>query len=360
MADETAGSAAKLEELKDKYQKDPASRIFLQLAEEYRKLGRFEEAVQVCVAGLQKHPTYTSARVTLARAYTGAKRYDEAKAEFEKVIAAVPDNLLANRCLGDLYYEEGRSDEARRRYQVVQMLNPGDEEVAARLGGSRPAGPVRRRRPRMPYLLRFPRRWRRRRRRLPRARPRLPPLRPRRKTSSRPSPTFVSTSPSSSTRTWSRRRSGEMRRSRPGGCRRSARSANGSRAPTQTKAEPAMPEDELGMGAEDFSDFSSPTVMLNVKDLAKMAGIAEAEELHRHRPRPRRRSWRRRREPSGHVRRAYGAEVRHRPLRAGAGQAGRCGVVPRTPAAPAAPPVEEPGEELGRWTTSRISPRRRS
>src|SRR6185436_14553021 len=104
MSDELAGSVAKLDELKEKFQKDPGSRIFLQLAEEYRKLSRFEDAILVCSAGLQKHPTYTTARVTLARCYLGAKKTEEAKREFEKVIAAVPDNLLANRCLGDLYY----------------------------------------------------------------------------------------------------------------------------------------------------------------------------------------------------------------------------------------------------------------
>ena len=142
MSDESLGSSAKIEELKEKFDRDPGSKIFLQLAEEYRKANRFGESIQVCLSGLTKNPGYTSARVTLARAYIGAKRLEEAKAEFEKVIAAVPDNLLANRFLGDLYYEEGNTPEALRRYKVVQMLNPGDDEVASRIqkleGSSRP------------------------------------------------------------------------------------------------------------------------------------------------------------------------------------------------------------------------------
>src|SRR5688572_13199261 len=133
MADESLSAPAKIEELREKYERDPASKLFLQLAEEYRKANRFDEAIQVCQAGLKKHPTYTSARMTLARSLAGAKRTEEAKAEFEKVIAAVPDNILANRYLGDLLYEEGRTDEALKRYRVVQLLNPNDEEVATRV-----------------------------------------------------------------------------------------------------------------------------------------------------------------------------------------------------------------------------------
>ena len=155
MADESVGSAAKLEELKEKFQKDPAS-ASSSSSPRSTASSTVSRRRSRSARRLQKHPTYTSARVTLARSYTGAKRYDEAKAEFEKVIAAVPDNLLANRCLGDLYDEEGRNDEALGRYRVVQMLNPGDEEVARASAGSRPAGPVCRGRPRVPYLFGSP------------------------------------------------------------------------------------------------------------------------------------------------------------------------------------------------------------
>ncbi|MBP9946579.1 MAG: tetratricopeptide repeat protein, partial [Vicinamibacteria bacterium] len=55
-------------ELRRKLEKDPASRLFAQLAEELRKDGRHEEAIAVARGGLEKNPNYPSARLTLARA----------------------------------------------------------------------------------------------------------------------------------------------------------------------------------------------------------------------------------------------------------------------------------------------------
>ena len=58
----------RIDDLRRRVQKDPASIAFAQLAEEYRRAGQFSEAVEVCRAGLAVHPGYLSARVTLGRA----------------------------------------------------------------------------------------------------------------------------------------------------------------------------------------------------------------------------------------------------------------------------------------------------
>ena len=58
----------RIEELKRRVQSDPASIAFAALAEEYRRAGRFEEAIDTCNAGLVRHPSYLSAHVTLGRA----------------------------------------------------------------------------------------------------------------------------------------------------------------------------------------------------------------------------------------------------------------------------------------------------
>ena len=57
----------RLEELRRRVQADPASIAFAALAEEYRRAGKFREAVDASRAGLRYHPTYVSARVTLGR-----------------------------------------------------------------------------------------------------------------------------------------------------------------------------------------------------------------------------------------------------------------------------------------------------
>lgn len=133
MSEHGPALSPKLQELKAKYEADPGSRLFLQLAEEYRKAELHEEAVRVCRAGLEKHAGYTTARVTLARSLMTLKRLAEAQVELEAVIAAAGDNFLANRYLGDIYYEQGRRADALARYEMVQMLNPGDAEVSARV-----------------------------------------------------------------------------------------------------------------------------------------------------------------------------------------------------------------------------------
>jgi DNA-binding SARP family transcriptional activator len=60
-------SAEHLRELRQRWERDPKSRAFLQLAEEYRRAGRLDDAVHVLQAGLQEHPTYLSAQVALGR-----------------------------------------------------------------------------------------------------------------------------------------------------------------------------------------------------------------------------------------------------------------------------------------------------
>jgi tetratricopeptide (TPR) repeat protein len=92
----------RVDELRRRVQQDPASIAFAQLAEEYRRIGELDEAVEVCRAGLAHHPTYLSAHVTLGRALMALDRNEEARDEFEYVLQAAPDNLVALRCLEEL------------------------------------------------------------------------------------------------------------------------------------------------------------------------------------------------------------------------------------------------------------------
>ena len=123
----------KIEELQSKLDKDPDSKIFLPLAEEYRKSGMIEEAITICQDGLKKHPNYVSARVVLGRAYMELKRTIEAQAEFEEVISKIPDNLMANKYLGDIYFMQGNLKSALERYQAVIRLAPYNEEVVSKV-----------------------------------------------------------------------------------------------------------------------------------------------------------------------------------------------------------------------------------
>ena len=99
----------RLDELRRRVEKDPASIAFASLAEELRRTGDHDEAVRVCRSGLEHHPTYLSARVTLGRALLELQQYPEARTELEYVIHAAPDNLLALKCMGELQARAGTS-----------------------------------------------------------------------------------------------------------------------------------------------------------------------------------------------------------------------------------------------------------
>lgn len=122
-----------IEKLQKKLEKEPNSLIFLQLAEEYRKEGYYEDALKTCRDGLKRHPNYWSARVAMGRIFYEKADYEQARDELEKVIKAVPDNLLANKLLGDIYLHTDRSEDALKRYQIVQMLTPNDQDVVANI-----------------------------------------------------------------------------------------------------------------------------------------------------------------------------------------------------------------------------------
>jgi tetratricopeptide (TPR) repeat protein len=93
----------RLEELQRRVRRDPASISFAALAEEYRRLGLFQEAAEVCRAGLLRHPSYLSARVTLGRALLELEDFDGAASELERVLEHAPENLAAIRALAELH-----------------------------------------------------------------------------------------------------------------------------------------------------------------------------------------------------------------------------------------------------------------
>jgi tetratricopeptide (TPR) repeat protein len=103
---------SRIEELQRRVQKDPASIAFAQLAEEHRRAGAFEEAIDVCRAGLEQHPGYLSARVTLGRALLESGQYEDAQAELEYVLRAAPDNLAAIRALAEIHQRREDGDPA--------------------------------------------------------------------------------------------------------------------------------------------------------------------------------------------------------------------------------------------------------
>jgi tetratricopeptide (TPR) repeat protein len=119
----------RIDALRRRIDKDPASIAFAQLAEELRRAGQIQESIETCRAGLAIHPTYLSARVTLGRALLEANDLEAARREMEMVLAAAADNLAAMRALGEIHHRCGALEASLERYQTALELAPNDPDL---------------------------------------------------------------------------------------------------------------------------------------------------------------------------------------------------------------------------------------
>jgi len=119
---------ARIRDLERRLDLDPGSRLFVSLAEEYRKLGRFKQALSALQKGLLAHPGYIAAQVALGRVYVEVNQSTDAIATFTKVLVADPGNLVASKSLADIYLGRGDKLEALKKYKLYRALS-GDRKV---------------------------------------------------------------------------------------------------------------------------------------------------------------------------------------------------------------------------------------
>lgn len=133
----SAASAMEIDRLATQLAKDPQSKAFLPLAEEYCKVGMWEEAVGVLEDGLKYYPGFITAMVALGRAYDQLNQPTKARAVLEAAVKLSPDNLRAHRTLIKIYKTQGLTEDALKSCRVILAMNPRDEEarsVQASLG----------------------------------------------------------------------------------------------------------------------------------------------------------------------------------------------------------------------------------
>jgi tetratricopeptide (TPR) repeat protein len=126
----------RIEDLRRRVRKDPASIAFAQLAEEYRRAGQYQESVDACRTGLGVHPGYLSARVTLGRALIEIGQLDEALPELELVLKSAPENLAAIRGIADIHHKQedlGKALEFYKRALGLARNDPDLEQTVADL-----------------------------------------------------------------------------------------------------------------------------------------------------------------------------------------------------------------------------------
>jgi tetratricopeptide (TPR) repeat protein len=134
----TAVNAMELDRLATQLAKDPHSKAFMPLAEEYGKVGMWQEAAAVLEDGLKLYPGFITAMVALGRAYDHLGQFTKAKAILEESVKLSPENLRAHRTLIKIYQSQGLNESALKSCAVILAANPRDEEarsIQSALGG---------------------------------------------------------------------------------------------------------------------------------------------------------------------------------------------------------------------------------
>jgi tetratricopeptide (TPR) repeat protein len=121
--------AAHIDRLATAVAKDPRSKEFVPLADEYIKAGMWQEAAAVLEDGLKAYPGFVTAMAALGRVYDQLGQPVKAKVILEEVVKQRPDNLRAHRILAKLYQAEGKADLALRSCAAILGVNPSDEEA---------------------------------------------------------------------------------------------------------------------------------------------------------------------------------------------------------------------------------------
>ena len=118
-----------IERLKERLHQKAGSRLFVSLAEEYRKQGLIDEAFAVMIDGIQRDPDFIPARLTLGRWYLQREMLREAKEILFEVNTPLPDNVQCHKRLAQTYRGLGDEAAALTEYKRVLERNPLDDEA---------------------------------------------------------------------------------------------------------------------------------------------------------------------------------------------------------------------------------------
>ncbi|RKZ18179.1 hypothetical protein DRQ53_01170 [bacterium] len=122
-----------LARLTERFEEQPAGRVFAPLADCHRKLGQLDTALQVCLTGLARHPGYSSAQLILGKIFLDRGEDDPAREALQAVLDLDSQNLLAMRLLAEMAERLGDLDEAELRWRQLAACEYDPELTEERL-----------------------------------------------------------------------------------------------------------------------------------------------------------------------------------------------------------------------------------
>lgn len=120
---------SRIDEVKRVLSREPGARQFLAQADELRRAGQLDEAIDVLERGLAQSPGSVAGHVALGRLLQQNGRLDPALAAYQAALKLDPQNLVALRQTADLFLSRGEKVEAIKKLKLFRGLSPGDREV---------------------------------------------------------------------------------------------------------------------------------------------------------------------------------------------------------------------------------------
>lgn len=113
-----------------KYLKQMAQdqRAFVSLANILFTRGLLEDAVEVCKDGLEKNPNFAAGRAVLGKCYHKLGNKENARVEFENTLKINPENVVALKGLGEIYFGLQIYDKSLDMYKRLLFIDPMNDE----------------------------------------------------------------------------------------------------------------------------------------------------------------------------------------------------------------------------------------
>ncbi len=121
---------SEIEKLEKRWAENPKGRNFAPLADAYRKAGELDRAIELCKAGLERHPDYVSAHIVYGRCLIDQKNDAGASDVFRKVLTLDPENVLGLKILADIAERSKRYSEAVEWLTRLLSADPMNGDAA--------------------------------------------------------------------------------------------------------------------------------------------------------------------------------------------------------------------------------------
>ena len=131
--------ADEISRLSDELARDPASLVFLPLAEALRRKGQSDLALRIAVRGLERHPHNPDAHDLLARIAVDRGELQRAFDEWDMVLRFAPGHIGARKGMGFVCFQQGRTEDAERYLSEAASADPDDQSIAVALANIRSA-----------------------------------------------------------------------------------------------------------------------------------------------------------------------------------------------------------------------------